>query len=148
MPILLGAIADDFTGATDLCNTLVKEGMRTVQTIGVPPAGLAIPEADAVVVALKSRTCPPEEAVALSLEALAWLRAAGARQILFKYCSTFDSTEKGQHRPGGRRARWTRWVPTSPSPAPPSPRPAARSIAATCSWATRSSPTPTCATIR
>ena len=101
MPILLGAIADDFTGATDLCNTLVKEGMRTVQTIGVPPAGLAIPEADAVVVALKSRTCPPSEAVALSLEALAWLRAAGARQILFKYCSTFDSTEKGNIGPVG-----------------------------------------------
>ena len=101
MPILLGAIADDFTGATDLCNTLVKEGMRTVQTIGVPPAGLAIPEADAVVVALKSRTCPPGEAVALSLEALAWLRAAGARQILFKYCSTFDSTEKGNIGPVG-----------------------------------------------
>ncbi len=101
MTILLGAIADDFTGATDLCNTLVKEGMRTVQTIGVPPAGLAIPEADAVVVALKSRTCPPGEAVALSLEALAWLRAAGARQILFKYCSTFDSTEKGNIGPVG-----------------------------------------------
>jgi uncharacterized protein YgbK (DUF1537 family) len=99
MPILLGAIADDFTGATDLCNTLVKEGMRTVQAIGVPPAGFAIPEADAVVVALKSRTCPPDEAVAMSLEALNWLQTAGARQILFKYCSTFDSTERGNIGP-------------------------------------------------
>ena len=99
MPILLGAVADDFTGATDLCNTLVKGGMRTVQAIGTPPEGLLIPEADAVVVALKSRTCPPEEAVALSLEALAWLRRAGARQILFKYCSTFDSTDKGNIGP-------------------------------------------------
>src|SRR3954454_19307845 len=99
MPILLGAVADDFTGATDLCNTLVKGGMRTVQAIGTPPEGLLIPEADAVVVALKSRTCTPEEAVALSLEALAWLRRAGARQILFKYCSTFDSTDKGNIGP-------------------------------------------------
>ena len=64
MPILLGAVADDFTGATDLCNTLVKGGMRTVQAIGTPPEGLLIPEADAVVVALKSRTSPPDEAVA------------------------------------------------------------------------------------
>src|SRR5215213_6188449 len=99
MPILLGAVADDFTGATDLCNTLVKGGMRTVQAIGVPPEGLDLPEADAVVVALKSRTCPPEEAVAASQGALAWLREAGARQILFKYCSTFDSTERGNIGP-------------------------------------------------
>src|SRR4051794_23299868 len=99
MPILLGAVADDFTGATDLCNTLVKGGMRTVQAIGTPPEGLLIPEADAVVEALKSRTCPPDEAVALSLEALAWLRRAGARQILFKYCSTFDSTDRGNIGP-------------------------------------------------
>lgn len=99
MAVLLGAVADDFTGATDLCNTLVKGGMRTVQAIGVPPAGLEVPEADAVVVALKSRTCPPEEAVRLSLDALAWLRAAGARQVLFKYCSTFDSTERGNIGP-------------------------------------------------
>ena len=69
MPILLGAVADDFTGATDLCNTLVKGGMRTVQAIGAPPAGLDLPQADAVVVALKSRTCPPEEAVAASVVA-------------------------------------------------------------------------------
>ena len=99
MTVLLGAVADDFTGATDLCNTLVKGGMRTVQAIGVPPAGFDVPEADAVVVALKSRTCPPEEAVRVSLDALAWLRRAGARQILFKYCSTFDSTDAGNIGP-------------------------------------------------
>jgi uncharacterized protein YgbK (DUF1537 family) len=99
MPILLGCIADDFTGATDLCNTLVRQGMRTVQLIGTPPDGLAVPDADAVTVALKSRTCPPEEAVAASLAALDWLRRAGARQVFFKYCSTFDSTERGNIGP-------------------------------------------------
>lgn len=89
-PLLLGAIADDFTGATDLANNLVRAGMRVVQTIGVPAAPLAA-EVDAVVVALKSRTNPPAEAVAQSLAALRWLQGAGARQIYFKYCSTFDS---------------------------------------------------------
>ncbi len=96
---MLGCIADDFTGATDLCNTLVKGGMRTVQLIGVPRAGTAVPDADAVTIALKSRTCPVEEAVDQSLEALAWLRDAGATQILFKYCSTFDSTPEGNIGP-------------------------------------------------
>ncbi len=99
MPILLGAIADDFTGATDLANTLVKEGMRTVQIIGVPGAGIDVGDADAVVVALKSRTIPADEAVRQSLEALEWLRAGGARQIFFKYCSTFDSTDTGNIGP-------------------------------------------------
>lgn len=97
--LLLGAIADDFTGATDLCNTLVRRGMRSVQLIGVPAAEGAIPDADAVVVALKSRTIVGAEAIAQSLAALAWLRAAGARQILFKYCSTFDSTDAGNIGP-------------------------------------------------
>ena len=69
MPILLGAVADDFTGATDLCSMLVRNGMRTVQLIGVPEPGLEVPEADAVVVALKSRTAPVEQAVAESLAA-------------------------------------------------------------------------------
>ena len=92
--VLLGCIADDFTGATDLANNLVRGGMRTVQTIGVPRAPLA-DEADAVVVALKSRTVPAADAVAQSLAALDWLRNAGARQIYFKYCSTFDSTPAG-----------------------------------------------------
>jgi uncharacterized protein YgbK (DUF1537 family) len=99
MAVLLGSIADDFTGATDLCNTLVRQGMRTVQLIDVPAAGTAVPDAEAVVVALKSRTIPASEAVAQSLAALAWLRGAGARQILFKYCSTFDSTDAGNIGP-------------------------------------------------
>ena len=89
MTILLGCIADDFTGATDLANNLVRGGMRTVQTIGTPEQGLAS-TADAVVVALKSRTIPAQDAVAQSLSALRWLQAQGAQQIYFKYCSTFD----------------------------------------------------------
>jgi uncharacterized protein YgbK (DUF1537 family) len=91
---MLGAIADDFTGATDLANTLVRGGMRCVQTIGVPEGALDA-EADAVVVALKSRTVPVADAVAQSLRALRWLQAQGAAQIYFKYCSTFDSTPQG-----------------------------------------------------
>ena len=97
--LLLGAIADDLTGATDLCNTLVAGGMRTVQVIGVPRAETAVPDADAVVVALKSRTVPPAKAVRESRAALAWLRKGGARQIFFKYCSTFDSTPRGNIGP-------------------------------------------------
>jgi 3-dehydrotetronate 4-kinase len=99
MTVLLGAIADDFTGATDLCNTLVRRGMRTVQLIDVPAPGTEVADAEAVVVALKSRTIPAAEAVDKSLAALAWLRKAGARQILFKYCSTFDSTDAGNIGP-------------------------------------------------
>ncbi len=99
MTVLLGCIADDFTGATDLANTLVKAGMRTVQLLGVPRADLAVPDADAVIVALKSRSNPAPEAVAMSLAALGWLRSAGARQIYFKYCSTFDSTDAGNIGP-------------------------------------------------
>src|ERR1044071_3415579 len=95
MGVLLGAIADDFTGATDLCNTLVRHGMRTVQLIDVPGVGTVVPDTEAVVIALKSRTIPAREAVAMSLAALRWLKGAGARQILFKYCSTFDSTDEG-----------------------------------------------------
>ena len=96
--ILLGCIADDFTGATDLANNLVRAGMRTVQTIGVPN-GPVDADVQAVVVALKSRTIAPSEAVAQSLQALQWLRAQGAQQIYFKYCSTFDSTAQGNIGP-------------------------------------------------
>ncbi len=96
---LLGCIADDFTGATDLASMLVRNGMRTVQLIGVPTAGTEVPQADAVVVALKSRTAPVASAVQESLAALAWLRAAGCRQYFFKYCSTFDSTTRGNIGP-------------------------------------------------
>ncbi|MEI6162371.1 MAG: four-carbon acid sugar kinase family protein, partial [Roseococcus sp.] len=94
---LLGCIADDFTGATDLASTLVRQGMRVAQVIGVPTGPL--PEADAVIIALKSRTIPAGEAIAQSLAACDALLAAGARQILFKYCSTFDSTEDGNIGP-------------------------------------------------
>lgn len=96
--LVLGAIADDFTGATDLANTLVRGGMRCVQTIGVPEGPLDA-QADAVVVALKSRTIAPDEAVAQSLQALRWLQSQGAQQIYFKYCSTFDSTPQGNIGP-------------------------------------------------
>ncbi|WP_430259186.1 3-oxo-tetronate kinase [Neorhizobium sp. IRS_2294] len=97
--MLLGAIADDLTGATDLALMLSREGMRTIQTVGVPPADFDLSDVDAVVVALKSRTNPADVAVAMSLEALRWLKTAGARQIIFKYCSTFDSTPKGNIGP-------------------------------------------------
>ena len=96
--IKLGCIADDFTGASDLANNLVRAGMRVVQTIGVPEGPLDA-EVDAVVVALKSRTVPAGQAVAQSLAALAWLQAQGAQQIYFKYCSTFDSTAQGNIGP-------------------------------------------------
>ncbi len=96
--IHLGCIADDFTGATDLANNLVRAGMRVVQTIGVPSGPLA-EAADAVVVALKSRTIAPEAAVEQSLAACRWLRAQGASQIYFKVCSTFDSTAEGNIGP-------------------------------------------------
>ncbi|MBA3772722.1 MAG: four-carbon acid sugar kinase family protein [Ramlibacter sp.] len=96
--VLLGCIADDFTGATDLANNLVRGGMRVVQVIGIPSRPLDVP-ADAVVVALKSRTIAPAEAQAQSLEALRWLKGHGAGQIYFKYCSTFDSTAQGNIGP-------------------------------------------------
>jgi uncharacterized protein YgbK (DUF1537 family) len=95
---LLGCIADDFTGGTDLAGMLVKAGMRTVQLIGVPD-GPPPADVDAVVIALKSRTSPVDDAVAESLAALRWLRDAGCRQYYFKYCSTFDSTPRGNIGP-------------------------------------------------
>ncbi|WP_373785142.1 four-carbon acid sugar kinase family protein, partial [Delftia acidovorans] len=102
MTLLLGCIADDFTGATDLANNLVRAGMRVVQSIGVP-AGPVDEGVDAVVVALKSRTIAPADAIAQSLQALQWLQAQGANgrapQIYFKYCSTFDSTPQGNIGP-------------------------------------------------
>ena len=99
MTIVLGAIADDFTGATDLANNLVRGGMRCLQVIGVPQQKIDLADIDAVVVALKSRSCPVDEAVADSLAALEWLRQQGARQLFFKYCSTFDSTDQGNIGP-------------------------------------------------
>ncbi len=96
---LLGCIADDFTGASDLAAMLAGHGMRSVQLIGVPRAGDAVPDADALVVALKIRTALTRDAVAESLAALAWLREAGCRQFFWKYCSTFDSTDAGNIGP-------------------------------------------------
>ena len=98
MTIALGCIADDYTGASDLANTLSKAGLRTVQTIGVPD-DLALPDMDAVVVALKSRSIEAAKAVTLSRAADQWLRAQGAGHVLFKICSTFDSTDAGNIGP-------------------------------------------------
>ena len=95
--MLLGCIADDFTGATDLANTLVRQGMSTVVLLGVLNG--RVPDADAVIVALKSRSIPAGDAVRLSLNALDYLKRGGARQYYFKYCSTFDSTDAGNIGP-------------------------------------------------
>lgn len=96
--MLLGCIADDFTGASDLANTLAKGGMATTQFVGVSD-GDAASDCEAGVVALKTRSVTPEEAVKQSLEAADWLIAQGCEQFLFKYCSTFDSTPKGNIGP-------------------------------------------------
>ncbi|HJW78502.1 MAG TPA: 3-oxo-tetronate kinase [Beijerinckiaceae bacterium] len=98
MGALLGCIADDFTGGTDLAGMLVKSGMRTIQMIGVPTGPLP-DDIDAVVIALKSRTAPVAEAIDESLAALRSLQGAGCRQFYFKYCSTFDSTPRGNIGP-------------------------------------------------
>jgi 3-dehydrotetronate 4-kinase len=95
---VLGCIADDFTGATDLANNLVRAGMRVVLTVDVP-AGDELVDADAVVVALKSRTVAASLAVEQSLHACCWLRKQHIRQIYFKVCSTFDSTAAGNFGP-------------------------------------------------
>ncbi|EIM28968.1 3-oxo-tetronate kinase [Microvirga lotononidis] len=95
----LGCIADDLTGATDLALMLAREGLRTIQTIGVPRPELDLADADAVVVALKSRTNPAQEAIDLSLIAAKALKQAGAQHLFFKYCSTFDSTDEGNIGP-------------------------------------------------
>ena len=93
--MLLGCIADDLTGATDLALTLTREGLRTLQTTGVPSEALDLEKIDCVVVALKSRTIPAPEAIGLSLQAADWLLEQGAKRIFFKYCSTFDSRDNG-----------------------------------------------------
>ena len=98
MAAQLGCIADDFTGGTDLAGMLVKGGMRTVLLVG-PPEDLVLPDVDAVVVALKSRTIPADQAIDQSLQALRCLKKAGCSQFYFKYCSTFDSTSEGNIGP-------------------------------------------------
>ena len=95
----LGCIADDLTGATDLGVTLAREGLSVVQVNGVPDRALELSPVDAIVVALKSRTNPAAEAVQWSLASLAWLQARGAERVYFKYCSTFDSTARGNIGP-------------------------------------------------
>ena len=99
MAILLGCIADDFTGATDVASMLVKQGLRAIQTIGVLPGEPPPDDAESVVVALKTRTVLAARAIEQSLAALRWLRAAGCRRFYFKYCSTFDSTPEGNIGP-------------------------------------------------
>ena len=99
MTLALGCIADDYTGASDLANTLTRCGLRTVQTIGVPADQLALPEVDAVVVSLKSRSIESGLAVSRSRAADKWLRGRGAHHVLFKICSTFDSTDAGNIGP-------------------------------------------------
>lgn len=99
MSLKLGCVADDYTGASDLANTLQRNGLRTVQTIGVPGADLPLGEVDAVVVALKIRSVPAAQAVAAAREADRWLRGRGARHVMYKICSTFDSTDAGNIGP-------------------------------------------------
>ena len=99
MPILLGAVADDYTGASDLANTFSKNGLRTVQTIGAPPDTLPLPDVDAVVVALKIRSVAADEAVNAARKAREWLTARGAKHVMYKICSTFDSTDEGNIGP-------------------------------------------------
>ncbi|TAU18853.1 3-oxo-tetronate kinase [Rhizobium ruizarguesonis] len=99
MAILLGSIADDYTGASDLANTLTKNGLRTVQTVGIPDPSLALPDVDAVVVSLKIRSVPASDAVAAAASAERWLRQRGAGHVLYKICSTFDSTDAGNIGP-------------------------------------------------
>ena len=96
---LLGCISDDFTGGTDLANNLVKSGFRTVQAIGIVSSLSGLETIDAIVVGLKTRTCPVEQAVRESREAIKWLNSIGCRQFYFKYCSTFDSTPRGNIGP-------------------------------------------------
>src|SRR5579871_4146807 len=98
---ILGIIADDFTGATDIAGMLVKGGMRTIQTIGVPISGTIPNDVDAIVVALKTRSIRAADAVAQSLAALKVLQDAGCVRFFFKYCSTFDSTDAGNIGPVG-----------------------------------------------
>jgi len=89
----IGVIADDLTGASDIGGILTRAGVGTTLVFGLPQG--PAPQAEALIVALKSRSIPARDAVAQSLQALDWLRAAGARVIIFKICSTFDSTPDG-----------------------------------------------------
>ena len=94
-----GCIADDYTGASDVANTLAKQGLRTVQTIGIPAGDVDLPETDAVVVSLKIRSVAASDAVARSRAASAWLHERGAGHVMYKICSTFNSTDAGNIGP-------------------------------------------------
>lgn len=94
----LGVIADDFTGASDIANTLAKGGLATTQFLGQPNGG-APASCEAGVVSLKTRSIKADDAVRQALSALAWLKQQGCRQFIFKYCSTFDSTPQGNIGP-------------------------------------------------
>ena len=134
--LLLGCIADDFTGATDLANNLVRAGMRVVQTIGVPDGAAGRAEVDAVVVALKSRTIAAGRRGGAVARGAALAAGAGREQIYFKYCSTFDSHAARQHRPGDRGADGRARRRLHDRHARPSPTTSAPSSRATCSSAT------------
>lgn len=95
---MLGVIADDFTGASDIASFLVENGLSAVQMNGVPTQPLQ-GQVEAIVISLKSRSNPVEQAIEQSLQALNWLQQNGCTQFYFKYCSTFDSTEKGNIGP-------------------------------------------------
>jgi 3-dehydrotetronate 4-kinase len=116
----LGCVADDYTGGTDVASALRRQGLRTLLLFGPPRPDWAAAEADAVVVALKSRNLPPAEAVAVSLAAQRWLRGQGIGRLFFKYCSTFDSTDDGNIGPvadallDAAGSRFTVVCPTSP----------------------------------
>lgn len=97
--MLIGAIADDLTGATDLGLMLVRAGLRVIQCVGVPKSDLPLHNSQAIIVSLKTRTATPQDAVAQSLAALAFLASNGADRFIFKYCSTFDSTDRGNIGP-------------------------------------------------
>ncbi len=99
MSIILGCIADDYTGASDLANTLTRNGLRTIQTIGIPRNDLVMPEIDAVVIAMKIRSVAAREAVAAARAANCWLQQRGVDHVLYKICSTFDSTDAGNIGP-------------------------------------------------
>ena len=96
--MLLGVIADDFTGASDIANTLARGGLRTAQFVGIPRQP-ARQDVEVGVVSLKTRSVVASEAVRQSLDALRWLLAQGCQQIVFKYCSTFNSTPDGNIGP-------------------------------------------------
>ena len=104
MALLLGAVADDYTGASDLANTLNRNGLSTIQTIGVPAPGLEVDDAEAIVVALKIRSVEASQAVEAATAAYDWLNARGAKHVMYKVCSTFELDRRGQYRAGGGRS--------------------------------------------